>query len=423
MTRNLLEMVESGEIAASGAKAKLPITISNVNTVQQVYRIPVKYLYYNNENGRISTHLSRAEKQYVPQSDEEDTIYNDIFAKYIIEGNEAALKKTKKSIKANGQQQYGFVLKDGRIVDGNRRFTALRQIQSETGQSQFFEAVILPFSYDARAERAQIKKLELKLQMGIEDKLSYDPLDLSVDIYHTVVEDQLMTADDYANESAMTKKDIANRIAAVELIHEFLDFINADQNAYHIIKDANLYNPLYESAKRFKKYYPIATPQYERTKEALFATFGYMILSGGDTVRETREYFDTVVKNAATNTEYSDKIEDTIDDLRDALEAAPVNSTADLTKRLTDNVADLRKLKSEYKKISDRENRGRSVESFVASVESLSDALKDMVRYSGATSQLSLSNLNDKQIEVVRDFLVQIHTDSETLIEVYTNAL
>lgn len=259
--------------------------------------------------------------------------------------------------------------------------------------------------------------------MGIEDKLSYDPLDLSVDIYHTVVEDQLMSAEDYANESAMSKKDIANRIAAVELIHEFLDFINAAQNAYHIIKDANLYNPLYESAKRFKKYYPVATPQYERTKEALFATFGYMILSGGDTVRETREYFDTVVKSAATNAEYSDKIEDTIDDLRDALEAAPVNSTADLTKRLTDNVADLRKLKSEYKKISDRENRGKSVESFVASVESLSDALKDMVKYNGATNQLSLSNLDDKQIEVVRDFLIQIHTDSETLIEVYTNAL
>lgn len=46
-----------------------------------------------------------------------------------------------------------------------------------------------------------------------------------------------------------------------------------------------------------------------------------------------------------------------------------------------------------------------------------------MVKYNGATNQLSLSNLDDKQIEVVREFLIQIHTDSETLIEVYTNAL
>lgn len=64
------------------------------------------------------------------------------------------------------------MLQDGRIIDGNRRFTALRQLQAEAGTSQYFEAVILPFTYDAKADRAQIKRLELAIQMGTEENFN-----------------------------------------------------------------------------------------------------------------------------------------------------------------------------------------------------------------------------------------------------------
>lgn len=61
--------------------------------------------------------------------------------------NASALKRTEKSIQEAGQQVYGYVLDDGRIVDGNRRFTALRNIHQATGKTVYFEAVVLPFSY------------------------------------------------------------------------------------------------------------------------------------------------------------------------------------------------------------------------------------------------------------------------------------
>ena len=39
-----------------------------------------------------------------------------------------------------GQREPGVVLADGRVVDGNRRFTCLRRIQRETREPQWFEA-------------------------------------------------------------------------------------------------------------------------------------------------------------------------------------------------------------------------------------------------------------------------------------------
>ena len=77
------------------------------------------------------------------QTDETNPDYNNKIATFIEEDNATALKKTKKSIKEKGQQVYGYVLQDGRIIDGNRRFTALRQLQTEIGTSQYFEAVII----------------------------------------------------------------------------------------------------------------------------------------------------------------------------------------------------------------------------------------------------------------------------------------
>ena len=50
MSKALVDLVRPGEIATTGAKPKLPTTIPNlIDTMLDVYRIPLKYLYYNDE--------------------------------------------------------------------------------------------------------------------------------------------------------------------------------------------------------------------------------------------------------------------------------------------------------------------------------------------------------------------------------------
>ena len=165
---SLIKLAQEGKIETTGAKPKLPIKVDGVSSeTLDVYKIPLKYLYYNDQNGRITTGIAEYGEEIHPAYDNENPEYNETIAKIIENGSASDLKRTQKSIEESGQQVYGWVLDDGRVIDGNRRFTALRNIQKKTGQTIYFEAVLLPFSYKNKSERVKIKQLELALQMGV----------------------------------------------------------------------------------------------------------------------------------------------------------------------------------------------------------------------------------------------------------------
>lgn len=423
MSSDLMQLVASGEIAATGAKPKLPTTLPDVtDSMLEVYRIPLKYLYYNDENGRIASQIKREYGELTPHSDETMTDYNDKIAQFIEEDNPTALKKTKTSIKEKTQQVYGYVLQDGRIIDGNRRFTALRQLATELGTTQYFEAVILPFTYDAKAQRAQIKRLELAIQMGVEDKLQYDPVDLSVDAYNTIIVDGLMTAGDYAKESSLKLKDVENRLATVEIIHDFLSFINAPQDAYYLIKDVKLYNPLYELVKKLKKSFPNEGPKYNQTKETAFALLSKMITTGGDSVREIRDYISNVM-TTANNDEYNEQVEDAVDGLRDKLETEPIKTASDLRKRLDTATSELREINETYVTTVNRQNRGKNVDNFISDIKETLNTLQDMQRGQGLIGNLHFNDFSKDQITDIRDMLVKINLTSGDLIGMYEDEI
>lgn len=67
------------------------------------------------------------------------------------------------------KREPGVVLNGGRIIDGNRRYTCLRMLESESDEFGYFEAVILDFSIESNEK--EIKTLELSIQHGEEKKL------------------------------------------------------------------------------------------------------------------------------------------------------------------------------------------------------------------------------------------------------------
>lgn len=143
---SLIELAKKGKLEKTGAKPKLPIKVDGVSSeTLDVYKIPLEYLYYNDKNGRIATGTSQYQDELHPASDQEDPRYNNFVAKLIEQDNSSALKRTEKSIQDSGQQVYGYVLDDGRIIDGNRRYTALRNIHQTTGRTVYFEAVVCHF--------------------------------------------------------------------------------------------------------------------------------------------------------------------------------------------------------------------------------------------------------------------------------------
>lgn len=226
---SLIKLAKEGKLEKTGAKPKLPIKVDGISSeTLDVYKIPLEYLYYNDKNGRIATGISQYQEELNPANEQDNPQYNNFVAKLIEKDNSVALKRTEKSIAASGQQVYGYVLDDGRIVDGNRRFTALRDIKQSTGKTVYFEAVVLPFSYNNTTERVKIKKLELAIQMGVEERKDYDPVDLAVDIYQTTNgKNPIMTQADYAADSHMRLTEVKKYYNGAIYMRKFLQFIGA----------------------------------------------------------------------------------------------------------------------------------------------------------------------------------------------------
>ena len=419
----LLDFIRNGQLIKTGAKAKLPIQIPKVTEgMLEVYRIPLEHLYYNDENGRIASAISRLENRPVPAKDTDNPDYNLSIEKMVVEDNPAKLKQTKKSIHESGQKVFGYVLADGRVIDGNRRYTALRQLTKETGESYFFEAVILPFTYELKTERAEIKRLELAIQMGTEERQAYDPVDLSVDIYQTVVVDQLISVADYSKEAKINKKEVSDRIETVLLMQDYLNFINAKSNSFHIIKDTKLYTPLYELSKKLSRQFPKKGPTYEQSKITTFALLSKMLSVGDDTGRDIREYYKNIL-TTEVNIDFNESVEDTINDLQDKLEENTIHSAIELRRALEKTAPELRLINSEFIQTMNKHNRGKNIDSFIGDIKETLNVLKDMEKGDGLIGHLNFNNFSKDQINEIREYLIQINLASKELIGIYDDEI
>ena len=151
---NLQEMKQNLEII--GTKK---ISIGGQTKNENVYRIPLNLLYYNDQNGRIGTLISKYESENGIISDLPLEEYNLKIEKFIVESDKGKFNETKKNIRDLSQVEPGVVLSDGRVIDGNRRFTCLRQLARETGNQKYnyFEAVILDQNTSEKSIKIQRK--------------------------------------------------------------------------------------------------------------------------------------------------------------------------------------------------------------------------------------------------------------------------
>ena len=240
---DLMTLIRTNKIYKTKITKK--VTFAGKTELYPVYRVRLDALYYNDQNDRIATWITRyrAEHGAGSLSSLKSKEYNDVIENFIYESNPESIKKTQKNIALVGQQQAGVILADGRIVDGNRRFTCLRRIQRETGEKQFFETVIM--NADMNKDRKQIKLLELAIQHGEEKKVDYDTIDYAIGTYRDVVVTKLLTVEEYAAGTNESVSDVRKRIETAALISEFLEYIKLP-GQYHVARDYQVYSLFYE---------------------------------------------------------------------------------------------------------------------------------------------------------------------------------
>ena len=236
---DLLSIDDPEIVELTGLSRKL--TINGETLAYPVYRVRLDKLFYNDRNDRILTWIS----QYKDENGVDDLSglsreeYNRVIEDFIIKSNPASIEKTRNSIRLINQTIPGVTLSDGRIIDGNRRFTCLRMIHREDPSVNYFETVILKHSSADSAK--QIKLLELAIQHGEEEKVDYSQIDLVIGAYLDIVVSGLITVEEYAASTNEPIGDVRRKLDIAQLIVEFLDFMHVP-GQYHIARDMQVYS-------------------------------------------------------------------------------------------------------------------------------------------------------------------------------------
>lgn len=295
---NLQEMKNNWEIV--GTKK---ISIDGQTKNESVYRIPLDLLYYNNQNGRIGTWISKYEAENGPISDLSLEEYNLKIEDFIIKSDKGKFKETKDNIRDLSQMEPGVVLADGRVIDGNRRFTCLRQLARETGNQKFnyFEAVIL----DKNTSEKTIKLMEVSLQKGVLGKVDYNAIENLCDIYNTIIKYKIVNEQEYATAEAISLAKVKKRVELAQLMEDFLEYINAAEQFY-IARELEIDGPLNE-VYNIKKRLESDPDKWELARVALYDNMlvktNYQ--DSDDITRTIREFGKKVIPNDNLFEEYS----------------------------------------------------------------------------------------------------------------------
>ena len=329
----LLEKAAANQVKKTGEKKKLSIK-NQVDDKYDVYEIPLELLYYNDQNGRINTFYKKYSSTHGLISPEPgDSDYNKIFENFIFESNIQAMKDTKLSIDEKSQQEPGVVLPDGRVIDGNRRFTALRMLEKERKIQQYFNAVILPLNQDSKTDEKIIKELELDLQLGREERVSYDPIDRIFDVYNTIKVEKIMNEDEYKKASgAKSTKGINRDIRLAKLIIKFIEIVSPGGNPidkFYLARDLKLDGPIEEIEGEINKL------ESDRKEEIKDAVLTYLIASKtiekqNDSTRIMRDLKNNIIKDNDRLQYFLDSADDKIDIIMDTFEDNPIQSSNEL---------------------------------------------------------------------------------------------
>ncbi|MED4531498.1 ParB/RepB/Spo0J family partition protein [Metabacillus fastidiosus] len=348
-----------------------PLSIKNKEKMYKVMLIPLNYCHYNEKNGRISTYIS----QYLSSGNElkKDDLeaYNQVLEQFIYDSNPNALDKTKKNIQLVGQLEPGVVLNDGRIIDGNRRFTALRKLQAE-GRTEYFKAIILDQSEGI--DDKDIKKLELQLQHGKEKPVEYNPIDNLVDIYQDIIENKFFTIEEYSKDANKSVGDVKKTVKRSVLMNQFLQYINAEKQ-YYIVRDwefDTIFQDILNIIERQLKGIDVITildaksdnksevQEYLRIRNALFTTAlsGRMLKTNNPKKQRRSDDLSRYIRDIGKHIidtdkkdEYLEEMEDFVDDIYDTLhdhEQLNLNTLQEVSKDIEDTQQDIVTKGEEY---------------------------------------------------------------------------
>ena len=386
-------------------------TINGRTKAYPVYRVRLDKLFYNDQNDRIATWISQYKSEHGAEAfsalDREE--YNEIIEGFIVQSNEAAIEKTRNNIALVQQRQPGVILADGRVIDGNRRFTCLRQLSKTDSEFNWFETVILDTTIES--DKKQIKMLELAIQHGEEQKVDYNHIDRLVGVYQDIVETQLLTVEEYASSTNESVAEVKKKVEYALLLVDFLEFIHMPKQ-YHVARDYQIYSIIVELLPILRK---CSTPEMQqKVKNAVFTNvMMHSIVDGRKYMRNLSSMMDSGFFMT-----YMREQERIGEDLREELEGEAFSSKKELdafVREHEETTEDLQtSLDKTVLKAKKHETRNKPSQIVSKSITMLRDVDTNIFEKLTDLEKENLRGQLDRLTTIVSGFDSMIDTDSDS---------
>ena len=324
---SLLKLVGTDKVQKTPLTRK--ITYGGSTVVYPVYKVRLDCLYYNDQNDRISTWITQYESDNGENSltSLNKSTFNSIIEGFIVDSNSDAIDKTQKNISMVGQREPGVTLADGRIVDGNRRFTCLRRLQRENNEPLYFETVIMDM--DILEDRKQIKLLELAIQHGEEKKVDYDLIDYAIGTYRDIVQTKLLTVEEYSSSANESVSEVKKRLEIAGIICEFLEHLKLPEQ-YHVARDYQVYSLFQEMLT------PLNKLQDDEKQQLKQISFNNALMKAFPDQRKFIRDIKNLV-NTGTYSEYFEEQKHISEVIKERYDAVEVHAKSDVDRFAEEN--------------------------------------------------------------------------------------
>lgn len=152
----------------------VPVELRGQGRNLEVWRIPIKFLIYNIQNGRITAELMAIETERKRKLDATNTEDAKTIQQLLLSQDKDETEELEKDIKLSGQKQAGIITFDGTVINANRRMAVLSKLFEETGETkyEYLRVAILPKEVDQK----DLWRIEAGIQFGKTFILNYPPV-------------------------------------------------------------------------------------------------------------------------------------------------------------------------------------------------------------------------------------------------------
>jgi hypothetical protein len=205
------------------------VTLNGKPVILQGYRLPLKLIYYNIENGRFASEYNRLVRDNggkdldATNKDNAKKIQN-----LLLELNSEDTKRTYDNVKQHGQTDLGIITQDGYLIDGNRRMSIISKLLEDTREPQYRFIEVAKLDRDISSK--DLWAIEAGISMGMDPKVRYGPINELLKLEKGIKSG--FSVDEIADLLYGGKPDeIDKKLKKLELMKEYLnEYYQDDEN-------------------------------------------------------------------------------------------------------------------------------------------------------------------------------------------------